>query len=104
MEKGNTEVVTAYYTTSEGSPDGGVAYGPGFTITWQRGPIAKGRNGAYMLEVLSCLIDALEQYQQGSFSCEENRLALEHLRLAYNALTQRKNRRMRQGTLGTHKV
>ena len=61
----------------EGKPDGGVSYGEGFCISWQRGPLTEGRNGAFLLDILEVCKHQLEYYQNGQFACEENAKALE---------------------------
>jgi hypothetical protein len=85
-----------------GAPDGGVSCGIGFVISWQRGPLSDGRNGAFLLEVLSACQSQLEYYQTGQFASTENELALDNLKTAIAHLERRLDRRKAEGVLGTH--
>jgi hypothetical protein len=85
-----------------GAPDGGVSCGMGFVISWQRGPLTDGRNGAFLLEVLSACQSQLEYYQTGQFASTENELALDNLKTAIAHLERRLDRRKAEGVLGTH--
>lgn len=87
---------------AEGNPDGGISNGVGFTISWQRGSLASGRNGAFILDVLQSCLNQLDYYQQSKFACEENQAAIDHLRQAIAALVLRRDRRQQAGSLGTH--
>lgn len=88
-----------------GNHDGGVSYGPGYCLSWQRGPLNEAdRNGAGLIEVLDACRHQLEYFQNGKFSCEENRLALEKLDEAIAHLESRRDRRTAEGTLGTTEV
>lgn len=91
-----------------GAPDGGVSWGPGFCISWQKGPLGKmdsperqGPNGAFVETVIAAVIGRIEEYQLSPFSCEENAEALKHLRAAAAALDRRTKRREAAGTEGT---
>jgi hypothetical protein len=88
--------------TATGAPDGGVSCGMGFTISWQRGPLSGGRNGAFMIEVLGACQSQLEYYQAGQFASTENALALDNLKTCIAHLERRLDRRKAEGTLGTH--
>lgn len=91
------------WSDEQGNPRGGVSYGPGFTISWQQGPIVGGtRNGAFLLDILAVCKEKLEYYQRGPFACEENAHALISVASAIDVLTTRKDRREAAGTLGTH--
>lgn len=93
------------FVTPEGFHDGGVAYGQGFTICWQRGPTKEnGRNGAFLIEVLKACEAQLAHYQDGRFACQENALALEKLCEAIASLEARRDRRIEAGTHGTTQV
>lgn len=97
--------INRQWTRSDGSHDGGVSTGIGFTIAWQRGSLVQeGRNGAFLIEVLEACRNQLRYYQNGSFACEENQAALEALSTALDALNGRRDRRMRTGKLGTHQT
>jgi hypothetical protein len=80
----------------------GLSCGMGFTISWQRGPLTGGRNGAFLLEVLSACQSQLEYYQTGKFASTENELALDNLKTAISHLERRLDRRQSEGVLGTH--
>lgn len=87
----------------DGRPDGGVAYGPGYTITWQRGPLLWGRNGALLLDIVDVIINQINDFQVQfpDFACEENESALLYLQHVREALVQRRDRRLSEGKLGT---
>ncbi|MEL6853654.1 MAG: hypothetical protein AAFO83_00935 [Cyanobacteria bacterium J06607_13] len=90
-----------------GNHDGGVAYGPGFCVSWQRGPTTEGggeRNGAYLLDVLEVCKTQLTHYQSGQFACDENVKALAYLQETICALEERLERRQAEGKLGTHEA
>ncbi len=92
----------------DGNPDGGVAFGNGFTIHWQRGPIIQPdgskarRNGAFLEDILFVCKRRLEYHQQGEFACHENAQMIYHLTEALRWAKKRINRRRNEGTLGTH--
>lgn len=89
---------------SEGNPDGGVSYGPGFNISWQRGLVEEYPNGAFITSVICALIDRLGFYQSGKFACAENAEALIHLAKALSILERRINKRTEAGTFNTHEA
>jgi hypothetical protein len=100
-----TEPVNQNWTNPDGTHDGGVSTGVGYTISWQRGPINEaGRNGAFLIEVLESCRSQLAYFQNSSYACQENVEALNHLDLAIEALKSRRERREIQGTLGTHET
>jgi hypothetical protein len=91
------------WTNSDGGHDGGVSTGIGFTISWQRGPLdVAGRNGAFLLEVMTSCRQQLDYYQNSPWACPENQAALEALDESIAQLHSRRCRRERAGTLGTH--
>lgn len=90
------------FTQGGNIPDGGAAYGEGFCITWQRGSLENGRNGAFLIEILNVCKAQLLFYQKSKFPCQENVEALEHLQKCIDVLDSRINRRRQQGILGTH--
>ena len=99
----------AHWLDPDGNPDGGVSFGTGFTISWQRGPLGKegtpGRtppNGAFVEDVIDAAKARIEAYQASKFNCEENARALQHLEAALEALDSRTQRRVADGTEGTH--
>lgn len=92
---------------AEGRPDGGVTWGDGFTITWQKGPLGRGENraipnGAFVENIINAAIGRIEFYQAGQFACDENAEALQHLIDARDALRSRTANREARGVEGTH--
>lgn len=90
-----------------GTPNGGFTEATGISIRWQAGPRGQGAdeqeaNGAEVEDVIRAAISRLEFYQRSRFACEENRLALEHLRYALTRLDQRTLDRQRRGVAGTN--
>ena len=90
-----------------GNPAGGYAGGVGFSIEWQRGPLAvDGRrlepNGAFVETVIDSAKQRIEFYQDSKFACAENEKALMYLDLALNELDARTRRRTEAGVEGTH--
>ncbi len=88
-------------------PAGGTTFGNGFAIAWQNGPLGRGPereepNGAFVEDVITAALDRIEFYQDGRFACEENARAIEHLKLALQALESRTRRREQQQVEGTH--
>jgi hypothetical protein len=73
-------------------------------IVFQHGhPSEVGVNGCRVEEVLDVLVEKLLDFQGRDLSCEENRIALEHLHHAREALLLRRKRREEQGVLGKQK-
>jgi hypothetical protein len=98
-------IIHANWTTAGGNPDGGVVYGHGFCISWQRGPLeGGGRNGAFLLEVLEACRMQLLHYQGSKFACDENQQALADIEHAIAVLENRRDRREQEGTLGSHRI
>lgn len=50
------------------------------------------------------VIDRLEGFQAGDFACEENQVALEHIRSALKCLNARSRDRLIRGVEGTSKI
>jgi hypothetical protein len=109
------EPINENWVKADGTHDGGISTGIGFTIAWQRGPLdAAGRNGAFLIEVLESCLHQLYRYQfadfdrtpekPGKYACPENQEAINHLELGLEALKARRDRRQQEGTLGTHQV
>lgn len=89
-----------------GAPQGGVASGIGFTISWQNGPLGRGTdrkepNGAFVETIIAAVIDRINVYQTTRFKCEENEKALEYLKQAAEVLQSRTARREAQNVEGT---
>lgn len=104
-----------HFTDHKGHPAGGISTGIGYTIAWQHGPLGKrgidideddhpGRNGAFLMEVLESCRSRLVAYQESAFACSENAEALERLNEAMACLEDRRRRRAKDGTLGTHRI
>jgi len=75
------------------------------TILFQNGPIKEvGTNGVTHEVLLAILIDRLEGFQRGPFKNQDNEKALQHLRVAINALKSRTEKRIARGVEGTHTV
>ena len=104
MKQGHFE---EHWYDSDGKPEGGVSSGRGFAISWQRGPLGRGKNriepnGAFVEDVIVAVIGRIEHYQTSQFACGENEEALTHLRLAAEALDRRTKEREARGVEGTH--
>jgi hypothetical protein len=94
---------SSHHWEAEGKPDGGVSYGIGFTIAWQRGSLLdNGRNGAFLIEVLEVCLDELK-HKHKQFPCKENLDAIEYLEKCLLSLNSRLERRKQEGTLYDHK-
>lgn len=94
------------WSDEDGNPAGGSAYGQGFSISWQNGPLGKGKarkqpNGAFVETVLWAVIQRIRYYQRSKFACHENDEALHHLESAMKAMQKRTARRIAEGTEGT---
>lgn len=53
--------------------------------------------------LIDIVIDRLESFQAGGFSCDENARALHHLQCAMDALLRRQTNRAARGVLGRNK-
>lgn len=81
--------------------DGG--YGPLFKF--QDGPIAEvGVNGVTHEALLAILIDRLQSFQAGAYSCRENAIALTKCEEALLWLGKRTRDRMARGVEGTNQI
>jgi hypothetical protein len=102
----STAPINRHWTNPDGTHDGSISSGTGYLITWQRGPLSEGRNGAFLTEVLGSVIDQVHYFRNlnSDFDCEENVQAEHHLKLALAALERRLQRRYAEGILGTHQV
>lgn len=75
------------------------------SISFQNGPINEaGVNGLTHEVLIAILIDRMQAFQSGPFSCRENSLALTKLQEAQHWLLERTKGRMVRGVEGTHKV
>ena len=73
------------------------------TVLFQNGPITEaGVNGVTHEALLAILIDRMQSFQAGPYSCRENAIALTKLEEAQMWLLQRTRGRMARGVEGTH--
>ena len=73
------------------------------SILFQNGPIKEvGTNGVTHEALLAILIDRLQHFQAGSYSCRENAIALTKLEEALMWLKKRTEDRVNRGVEGTH--
>ncbi len=85
--------------------DAGLGYHSGVVnVEFQDGPIkdAKGRNGAFVEDLLYIAKVRLEFYNKQGFECDENNQAIESINAAMGWLQRRTDRRVAAGTEGTH--
>lgn len=61
-------------------------------------------NGITNEALLAILIDRLEAYQAGNCKCQDNEIALGHLKAALNALQHRTNDRITRNVIATNGV
>jgi hypothetical protein len=96
--------------TTDGLPDGGVSFGTGFSISWQRGALRnddgtfKLPNGAFIEDIIDAALNRLEYHQDSPFACEENAQAIILLKQALEILDNRTKRRESTGKLGYQEV
>jgi hypothetical protein len=95
-----------YFVDETNAPEGGNAWGTGFSISWQRGPLGQGEkrlapNGAFVETIIDVVRERLENYQHSRFACVENEEAIKHLEAALLVLNSRTLRRSVEGTEGT---
>lgn len=91
-----------HFKTESGIPNGGQAYGTGFAIVWQRGPMKDGQNGAFVENVLDAVVSRLESLQESPFAHESNAKAIDLINAAVAALNERTLERKERGVEGTH--
>ena len=81
---------------------------PPTTFAWvefQNGPIKGGDvNGCHNEDLIAIVIDRLQGFQSGDYSCRENALALTKLEEAMHWLNHRTAARQARGVEGTHTV
>lgn len=104
-----TSLISHHYLDANEMPEGGVSFGPGFAISWQRGPLGSGidripQNGAFVETLIEAVIDRIEFYQRTQFESEYNAAALAHLYQAVDALNARTKSREDRGVEGTMTV
>ena len=77
-----------------GNPEGGVAFGEGFCVSWQRGPLGRGEsrrepNGAFVETLLAVVRERLMFYQGSRFECQANAEAIGYINDALRVLHDR---------------
>ena len=84
---------------------GSGAFADEFNVTkvfFQNGPIKEnGVNGCHQEDLIAIVIDRLQHFQKGDYSCRENALALTKLEEAMHWLRHRTNAREARGVEGT---
>jgi hypothetical protein len=74
-------------------------------ISFQNGPINEfGVNGVTNEALLLAVAHRLRSFQAGPYVCDENRLALEHIEKAVDALYSRTKSRQERGVEGTRQL
>lgn len=97
-EPWNESEVNSVYQIS-----GMLIHGGAYILSFQKGPIKEvGVNGITNEALLAILIDRMEGFQKGKFKCVDNQIALEHMKVALEALQDRTRERMLRGVEGTH--
>jgi hypothetical protein len=72
-------------------------------VNFQNGPVKEyGINGCHQEDLLAIVIDRLQSFQAGPFSCRENSLALTKCQEALHWLNHRTSLRQRRGVEGTN--
>jgi hypothetical protein len=72
-------------------------------IHFQNGHIQlNGVNGTFLEDLLCICRHRLECFQKGNFACETNQSALDHIKLALEALNSRTQDRKERNVLGTY--
>jgi len=72
-------------------------------VRFQNGPIKeKGVNGCHHEDLIAIVIDRLQHFQAGEYSCRENALAITKLEEALLWLNKRTQDRINRGVEGTH--
>ena len=96
----------------KGNPTGGYAQDSDllalgdarFLIRWQDGPVnrAEGEtpNGAFVEDVLEVCKRRMDHYERTGLACDENRLAIFHIKSALTALMSRRHDRRARGVQG----
>ncbi len=71
-------------------------------ISFQNGPVAEaGVNGCHQEDLIAIVIDRLQHFQRGNYSCRENALAITKLEEALHWLNHRTAERVARGVEGT---
>lgn len=94
-----------HYVAKVEGADNGETIGWQQDVQFQNGPIAEaGVNGTTHEVLLAIVADRLESFQAGPYACDENAMALAHVREALHALLSRTRARQARGVEGTHVV
>jgi len=104
-----SKFVAMNYLDEGGNPEGGVAFGQGFCISWQRGPLGRGAgrkpaNGAFVEDIIAAALNRLQFYQTSKFACHENAMAIAALEGALGYLDHRTREREAREVEGTHAI
>lgn len=96
-------------TNDVGVPTGGEFSGVGIQINWQDGALkydgtCKPQNGAFVEDVLIAAKTRLEFFQNSSFKCRENALAITKIEEALHWLEHRTKVRVERQVEGAHVV
>ena len=102
-------MIEQHWTNSEGRPAGGITQDTGFTISWQNGPLGRGKDrveptGAFVENVIQAAIGRLEFYQQSEFASDYNEAAIDHLQQAVAVLNLRTQDREIRKVEGMHEL
>lgn len=92
----------SHHYTSDGKLSGGVSFGTGITISWQRGELFGEPNGAFVEDVIDIALDRLKHHQPGQFLCKEYAEAVSCLEAALKALEKKSQQRQSESGLGVH--
>ena len=77
---------------------------PFVKVSFQNGPVKEsGINGCHHEDLLAIVIDRLQHFQAGEYTCRENAIALTKIEEAMHWLNHRTNARKKRGVEGTHK-
>lgn len=102
-----TQLFSEHWNDTNGNPAGGSTYGPGFSISWQNGPLGRGDdrkkpNGAFVENIIAAAADRIAYYQETKFASDYNARALDHLKAALAELQARTADREARDVEGTH--
>lgn len=104
----DNKITSEHWRDELGNPAGGITQGVGLLISWQNGPLGRGisrrgRNGAFVEDVIAAVVDRLEEYQSSRFNSTYNQVAIDHLHRALGSLEARTADREAREVEGTHK-
>ena len=97
--------ITGYDATTNPSVEAPESFDEETVIVFQNGPINEvGVNGLTHEALLAIVIDRMQAFQKGPYSCRENAIALTKLEEAQHWLLARTRERMARQVEGTHAV